>query len=439
MKRTTIFLFFLLSLVSFATAQEKMITIKGTVSDAKTKTTLPGVTIHVQGEQIFTQSNGDGNYVIKVPEKHLNANIVFNVFGYARDTMTVKNLAKRPNVKLKSGGGIKLQTVTVKEYTPQSLVKEVVNHIPQNYWCDTTVGTFFYRDCRQMNDELYLFDEMVFDALRVGYDKYNTIENTIGDDGQPIRSNYKAILFSRLLVNDTAYVKKVTKGGGGFRLTYSDKDVLVDPFEMPNTTNYLSTSKRSLKSWKYKMESFTDLEDVKYYLVTMTKDVSSFGPAEYKIVLTIRKSDLAVTKLEYTYDSKETDYPWPINKLRQKVGIDSVYYYNNNVYNYGEIDGRMTLTSYTTHSSVDFFYNNDTTYGRREHHLVYDVQCVMTSQRRGDASFFDENNIQSPVRIAVSERQAGELRYDEEFWNQYNFIPVEEALLKKLEKKLGRK
>ena len=46
---------------------------------------------------------------------------------------------------------------------------------------------------------------------------------------------------------------------------------------------------------------------------------------------------------------------------------------------------------------------------------------------------------QSPVRIAVSDRQAAELRYDEDFWNQYNFVPVEAALLEKLENKLGRK
>lgn len=438
MKRVTLFFAFLLLSMLYATAQEKMITIKGAVSDAKTKVTLPGVTIHVQGKQIFTQSNGDGKYVIKVPEKLRNANIIFNVFGYARDTMVVKDLVKHPNVKLKSGGGIKLQAVTVKEYTPQSLVKEVVNRIPKNYWCDTSVGTYFYRDCRQMNDELYLFDEMVFDALRVGYDKYNTIEKTVDGDGHSIRSNYKAILFSRMLVNDTAYVKKVTKGGGGFWLTYSDKEVLVDPFEMPNTTSYLSTSKRSLKSWNYKMESFTDPDNVEYYLVTMTKNVSSFGPTEYVVVLTIRKSDLAVTKLDYTYDSKENDYSWPIRALNQKVGRDSVYYYDHRVYNYGEVDGKMTLTSYTEHHTADFFYNNDTMYGQRELHLAYDAQCVLTAHRRGDARFFNENNIQSTVRVAVSERQAGELRYDEEFWKQYNFIPLEEELLRKLEEKLGK-
>ncbi|MBP5528095.1 MAG: carboxypeptidase-like regulatory domain-containing protein [Bacteroidales bacterium] len=435
MKRTLILLACLLAFGA-ASAQDNMIAVKGTVTDAKSKEGLPGVTVYVQNGYHYTQTNGDGTFVIKVPEKMLGGNLIFSLFGYERDTLAVKKVQKNPKVKLKEGGVSKLSEVVVSEYTPQTLIKEAVNHIPQNYWTDTTIGTYFYRDVRQLEDSLYLFDEMVFDALRVGYDKHNTSTKPHERGG---RLNYKAILFSRLLVNDTAYIKKITSGTGSFRLTYSDNDVLVDPVEIPNTTNYLSTSKSSLKSWKYKMETFTDPDNVEYYLVTMTKKVSSFGPTEYKVLLTVRRNDLAITKLEYNYDSKENDYPWPLNKLSQKVGRDSIYYGEKQVYNYGEIDGKLTLTSYTTHNTATFFYSNDTMYGQREQHFVYDAQCVLTSQRRGDASFLDSNNIQSPVRIAVSDRQAGELRYDEDFWNQYNFVPVEAALLEKLEKKLGRK
>ena len=437
MKNTFFLLVFMLA-IGASNAQEQFFTIKGKVTDTKTKEALPGVTIHIQGKQIFTQTNGDGNYVLKIPEQYRGSNVIYNVFGYARDTMTVKEAAKHPNVKLKRGGAINLNKVTVSEYTPQSLVKEAVERIPQNFWTDTMVGTYFYRDVRQLEDSLYLFDEMVFDALRVGYDKHHALERTGGREGNLVKSNYKAILFSRLLVNDTAYIKKITGGTGSFRLTYSDNDVLVDPVEIPNTTSYLSTSKRSLKSWNYKMETFTATEDVDYYLVTMTKSLNSFGPTEYRIVLTIRKSDLAIVRVEFNYDSKENDYPWPMNKLSQKVGRDSIHYTESKVCNYGEVEGKMTLTSYMEHETATFFYSNDTMYGQREQHFVYDAQCVLTSSRHGDASFFDKNNIQSPVRIAVSDRQSGELRYDEDFWSQYNFVPLEEALQKKLERKLGK-
>lgn len=271
MKHSLVLLSFVLA-IGAASAQDKTIAVRGNVTDAKTKEPLPGVTVVIEKSNIFTQTNGDGTFVIKVPEKMMGGNIVFSMFGYSRDTIAVKKVQKSPKVKLKTGGAIKLNEVVVTEYTPQTLVKEAVSRIPQNFWNDTTIGTFFYRDVRQLNDEIYLFDEMVFDALRVGYDKYNTSTKTHEGGQRIIKSNYKAILFSRLLVNDIAYIKERTKGGGDFYLTYSDNDVMEDPVEMPNVT-YLSTSKRSLKSWKYKAESFTDPENADYYLVTDRKSV----------------------------------------------------------------------------------------------------------------------------------------------------------------------
>ena len=439
MKKQLLF-WLLLMAISTVGAQESLITIKGTVTDSKSKATLPGVTIHVQGEQIFTQSNGDGKYIIKVPERLRDANLIFNVFGYERDTMTVKAAAKRPNVKLKTGGAIKLNTVTVSEYKPQTLIREAVARIPQNNWTDTTIGTFFYRDCRQLNDGLYLFDEMVFDALRVGYDKHNTIKETNNNykhpDVRPIESNYKAILFSRLLVNDTAYINEITGGTGSNYLNYSDNDVLFDPAEIPNTTLFLSNNKRKQKIWDYKMESFTDADGVAYYLVTMTNETKLLGKSFHTAKVTIAKSNLAIKKVEYISDAKLSKIPWPFNKLAAAAGIDSLYYTDNCVYNYGDVDGKLTLTSFTKHKSTTYFFVPGSDLGAREQYFVLDCQGVLTAQRPGDASFLNDNAIQSPVRIAVSERQSGELRYDEEFWNQYNFVPLEEDLLKKLNARL---
>ena len=443
MRRTLILLVFLLA-VGTASAQDKMIAIKGTVTDAKSKEPLPGVTVYVLNGYHYTQTNGDGAFVIKVPEKMTGGNLVFSLFGYDRDTLAVRQVQKSPKVRLREGGSIKLSEVVISEYTPQSLVKEAVKRIPQNFWTDTTVGTYFYRDVRQLEDSLYLFDEMVFDALRVGYDKHNTTTKLANDwrhpEARPIESNYKAILFSRLLVNDTAYINEITGGTGSSYLEYSDNAVLFDPAEIPNTTFYLSGKKSRQKVWDYRMETFADADGAEYYYLTLTKSNTLLGNAFDTVWLTIAKGNLALTKVETVNNTHLTSIPWPFNKLAEKVGFDSIYWNNHNVYNYGEVDGRLTLTSYTKHQQSTYFFSEaGTGSGKREQHYTLDAQCVLTSQRRGDASFFDGNNIQSPVRVAVSDRQAGQLRYDEDFWSQYNFVPLEEALLEKLERKLGTK
>ena len=442
-KRAALFFALLLTATTLA-AQNNIITVRGTVRDAKTKATIPDVTIYVEGGVLYTKSNGDGAFVIKIPEKMAGKNLVFSSFGYDRDTIPVKTVQKKPNIKLKEGGTVKLSDVVVREYTPQTLITQAVNRIPDNFWTDTTIGTFFYRDIRQFNGELFLFDEMVFDALRVGYDKHNSTTKLHGDskkDRSPrlIESNFKAILYSRMLLNDSAYLRNLIGTRGAFYLSYSDNDVLVDPVEMPNTTPYLSTSKRDLKTWNFKMETYTDADNTDYYIVTMTKHNSDLGPTDTKVVLTIRKSNLAITKMEHIYNSNQNDAPWPLRELQKKTGIDSVYYFDSLVYHYGYVEGKMTLTSYSKHNLAHFYYSNDTMFGVREQTFIVDNQCVLTSQRRGDATFFDSNNIQPPVQISIFDRQASNLSYNEDFWNQYNFVPLEQAIQKKLEEKLAKK
>ena len=136
MKRILVLLACMLA-IGAAGAQESMIAVKGTVTDAKSKGALPGVTVFVQNGYHYTQTNGDGTFVIKVPEKLLGGNLVFSMFGYERDTIAVKKVQKNPKVKLKEGGAIKLSEVVVSEYTPQSLIKEAVKRIPQNFWADS--------------------------------------------------------------------------------------------------------------------------------------------------------------------------------------------------------------------------------------------------------------------------------------------------------------
>ena len=440
MNRAILLLACLLTM-SVADAQ-KIITIKGTITDSKTKEALPGVTVYVQGG-FCTQSNGDGLYIIKIPQEKRNDNIIYSVFGYDRDTITVKEALKHPNVKLNAGGAIKLSEVTISEYKPQTLIQEAVKRIPTNFWTDSVVGTFFYRDCRQLNGEIYLFDEMVFDALRVGYDKHNTIKKTNNDwrhEGErAIESNYKAILFSRLLVNDTAYINQITNGTGDSYLNYNDNEVLYDPVEIPNTTQFFSSSKRLQKIWEYDMQEYTDAEGIVHYVVTLTNDAHLYGTSSSTVRITITKGSFAITKVERIHNTKLNKIGWPLNKIFEKANIDSIYWNNTSTFNYSEVEGKMTLTSFSHHKTTNYFYAPGSNYGDGEQQFDLSCQGVLTTQRAGDASFLDSNNIQSPVRIAVSERQQGELRYDEAFWNQYNFVPLEDELLKKLNARLEKK
>ena len=46
------------------------------------------------------------------------------------------------------------------------------------------------------------------------------------------------------------------------------------------------------------------------------------------------------------------------------------------------------------------------------------------------------NTIQGPGSVLVTQRRADNKSYDEAFWKQYNFVPIEASIRQKLEKKL---
>ena len=167
----------LFSSLSSISAQEDYLTLRGHVTDRDTREGLPAVTVYVAGQAIYTQTNNDGEYVLKVPAEHRDGSVVYALMGYLRDTVSIAKAQRKPDVALASDGGRWLKEVTVTEYSPKAaaqLLIDAVNRIPQNYQTDSVVGTWFYRDVRMLNDELFLFDEMVFDALRVGYDTEET-------------------------------------------------------------------------------------------------------------------------------------------------------------------------------------------------------------------------------------------------------------------------
>ena len=64
--------------------------------------------------------------------------------------------------------------------------------------------------------------------------------------------------------------------------------------------------------------------------------------------------------------------------------------------------------------------------------------CVLTGQHKEGATFLRGNVIQEPGGVLVTNRHADHKQYDEAFWQQYNFIPLEASIRQKLEKKLKK-
>ena len=451
MNKRVFTLFMALAVGVTAMAQDDYVTLRGHVSDADSREGLPAVTVYVAEQAIYTQTNDDGDYVLKVPAAHSQGSVVYALMGYHRDTVALSAAMRKPNVQLRSDGGRWLKEVSVTEYSPKAvrkLLKDAVARIPQNYETDSVVGSWFYRDVRLMNGELFLFDEMVFDALRVGYDKHHKLKklnNRKGPYGavlidykRPIESNYTTIRHDRLLLCDTGYVSRVTNGMADNYIAYSEHEVLFDPVEVPNTQAYLA-DRYVKKAKNLQMHEIVDADGKEYYVITRDLDVSQKNMIQLKqsVRITIAKGSLAIVSYEESQYFMMHPY-FPLKQVFKQAGVDSIAYETHNTYHYGQMGGRYTLTSYTRHEHTYLFCAENSPLGARRQHMEKRCTCVLTGQHKEGASFLHNNVIQEPGGELVTNRRADHKQYDESFWQQYNYIPLESSIRQKLEQKLKK-
>ena len=444
-------LFILLAVAGLsATAQEGYITLRGNITDSETREPLPAVSVYVAGQAIYTQSNADGDYVLKVPAQHASSSIVYALMGYLRDTVAVATVEKHGDQQLRSDGGRWLKEVVITEYSPASarqLLMDAVSRIPQNYQTDSTVGTWFYRDVRELNDTLFVFDEMVFDALRVGYDKHHTLKrlNNKSRDGaivyaykRPIESNYTAIRHDRLLLYDTAYVNRVTNGAANSYTGYKEDEVLYDPIEVPNTTSIFSLKKIE-KRKNLQMREMTDADGKEYYIVYGAHaDTNKYLVATGSFRVTIAKGSIAIVRVEEESYFKWKKVMWPLKGLLKKAGVETFGNGEHTIHNYGIVNGHYTLTSYTRDEVFDLFCLPNSPMGDRVQHLKKHSRCVLTAEKKeGTGTFLKDNTIQGPGNVLLYQRRADDKNYNEAFWQQYNFIPLEKSIQQKLSQRLN--
>lgn len=451
MRKIALAFSFYLLVFSFAQAQENYLTLRGRVTDAETKEGLPAVTVYLASQAVYTQTNSDGQYVLKVPDSLAQGSVVYALMGYHRDTVLLAAAQLKPNRALQSDGGRWLREVSVTEYSPKAvrkLLMDAVDRIPQNYETDSMVGTWFYRDVRLMNGELFLFDEMVFDALRVGYDKNHKLKKlndrkgpygaVLIDYKRPIESNYTTIRHDRLLLCDTGYVSRVTNGMADNYIAYSEHEVLFDPVEVPNTQAYLA-DRYVKKAKNLQMHEIVDADGKEYYVITKDLDVSQKNMIQLKhsVRITIAKSNLAIVSYEESQYFMMHPY-FPLKQVFKQAGVDSIAYETHNTYHYGQVGGRYTLTSYTRHEHTYLFCAENSPLGARRQHMEKRCTCVLTGQHKEGAAFLRGNVIQEPGGVLVTNRHADHKQYDEAFWQQYNFIPLEASIRQKLEQKLKK-
>ena len=380
---------------------------------------VPYATLQLQGTSVGVACNDGGEYELKVPEDSGDDTVVVRSVGYVPVKIAVADMQKNSVVKLRE------QTVALREVqvtsfrTPQHLIATAVERIDTNYQQHTARSTFFYRNWRAVDDELYLFDEAVMSILRKGYSRYaDKLAYGFYANRREMKTNYKTLLKHRLVIYDPDLVEE--KAGGpeavDDRMAYADNEEFYDPVSTPLASMALSHG--ALARHKFEpIQEFLDGDDVYYRLRSVGPGRIAKTTLHYEYI--IRKSDLAIVSITEAIDSVNMavpSEPW-INIKYDRLVITA----DSSIWNYDVRDGRYTLTRY---------YNSQTNAlatGDRWHINIQQrwQQCVdwrLTDYALGADSLQGEVIAVRPQTIVGA---FGESDYSGDFWGQYNSIPID--------------
>ena len=392
---------------------------------------VPYATLQLAGTSIGVACNDNGEYTLKVPFWHEDDTVVVRSVGCRQARRTVRELLAKGNIRL-AEQTTQLREVEVKSYRkPMNLLNAAVARIDSNYQQHTAISTFFYRDWRAVDGELYLFDEAVMAIRRLPYACYSDKRAyRFAADLREMATNYKTLLRHRLLVNDRALLERkiVEPDGVDEMMSYADNEEFYDPIATPQAS--FSLSHRTLPQHTFEpVQEFTADSEM-YYLVRSTGP-GRIAKCKVRYTYVIRKSDLAITRItaaQEPVDMQVGTDAW-INIEFDRLGFDA----DSSVWCYDVREGRYTLTRY--YNTRSFWLGTGTR---------WDFKVKQRWQQCVDWTLTDfALGKELPGDIIVVRPQTvagafGQSDYSTDYWHRYNSIAIDLLPLQLLNEKLKR-
>ena len=391
---------------------------------------VPYATVQLMGTSIGVACNDEGEYELKLPEGHDADTVAVRSVGYATARLTVVEMLGMKTVRLQPQS-VMLREVEVSGFrTPQQLLAAAVERIDSNYCQKTAWSTFFYRDWRAVDGELYLFDEAVMSVRRAGYGRFAAKRAyNFAIDRREMASNYKTVLRHRMVVHDRSLLEaKVGDPQGVDELMqYADNEEFYDPVATPKASFALSHGTLAMHKFEPIREFAADGEV--YYLLR------SVGPgrlakARVRYEYTVRKSDLAIVAITAVQDSLNMDAgtdAW-INVKYNRMALTR----DSSSWRYDVREGRYTLTHYYNERRVVLGYGDRWRFhGDQRWHQC--VDWTLTDFTTTEPTVVGDELAVRPQTLAGA---FGASDYSTGFWGHYNSVPVDMLPLQMLREKL---
>lgn len=269
-------------LLCLAAHAQDIITVSGKVVDSRNRA-MSKVNVHAVGSPVATVTNGDGEFVLKLPSDRSDSPIKFSYVGYVSVAVSVSELDAK-----QGGAVIKLEqeelyigAINVDLKNATSYIEEVLRLKYNNYPQDKNYQTAFYREAIKKRQSFATLTEAVVEIEKSG------IQSISGDRA----AIYKGRSFRDNRFTDTLFVK--FQGGivSALLLDVAQEDQII-------------FTDNPSKEYNFWFDQSTTIDGRKMRVVSFSPKGASPNMMYYKGALYVDSLTMAIARVEFSLDIK---------------------------------------------------------------------------------------------------------------------------------------
>ncbi|HUH29515.1 carboxypeptidase-like regulatory domain-containing protein [Gelidibacter sp.] len=373
---------------------------RGVVVDSKSKAPLSFATLTLDGTNISTVTNSDGEFLLKVPNSMLNNAVSISFLGYQVKTIPLSNLNGEDIQILLEESVMQLSEVKINvPKDARSLVKTALDKKGDHYINEETIMTAFYRETIKKRRRDASLSEAIVEIYRDPY------SSTKVDKIKLVKAR-KSTDYNRL---DTLAVKLQ---GGPFSALYAD---------MIKYPDYIFPE-NNLSMYEFSFDTPTEINDRSVYVVKFKQlpeldqplyygklyiDAETFALVSAIYNLNVANREMASKMFVRKKPNKVTVYPTEAAyRVDYRIKDGKWYYGYSNLQLTMKVNwkGRLFNSVYTLNSEMaitDWAKSLDDSFTRKE---TLRPTVILSEQASGfsDPKFWGEYNIIEPEKSIES-------------------------------------
>ncbi len=390
--------------------QQKVITIRGRVVDNETGLPLVFAGISVQGSNVSTVTNLDGEFTLKVSDTE-TGKIEFSFIGYKNKVMSIdemKTNGQRNVIELETAM-IPIKEIIVKPMIPEEILEEVMSRFDENYTSVANDMTGFYRETIRKNRSYISIGEAVVEIFKAPY------QNDLRYDAVKIYKGRKSDDVQKM---DTVLFKLQ---GGPTTALYLDV--------VKNPETFLT--REALEQYDLELSSIVVIDDRTNYVINFFQKPFITTPL-YLGRMYIDIETYAIAQAEFSFNLENKELAASMFIRKKPIGMQVTPEVTSYLVRYREVNGKW----YFAHSRAEVKFKVDWKKKLFNTNFTTMSELAITDRTEEDVVKFA-----SKERIHTTDFFTEEVAAfaDPEFWGDYNVIEPDqsiEAAIKRLSRKV---